>query len=203
MNSAVRKAPMRTVEAHTPMMSRDCGAEHNQGGRAGRGRGRLPVSGRRARRRRTARVEEMSRGRRLPAPGGAPGNGGLRWVAISCRPYVQSTVSRPMVLEVVKEHRPVRFEAMRLEKAQRKPRPTSVAGFSPPRDQPFGNAAPRPVFRDDGSGGTFGGPRRRGRMQMRWPLLPVILTSGHPRECVGELPPGVGYMPKPWQALTC
>src|SRR5215472_19002475 len=31
-------------------------------------------------------------------------------------------------------------------------------------------------------------------VKMRWPLLPVILTSGHPRERVGELPPGVGYM---------
>jgi hypothetical protein len=37
---------------------------------------------------------------------------------------------------------------------------------------------------------------------MRWPLLPVILTSGHPRERVGELPPGVACMPKPWQPLT-
>jgi hypothetical protein len=37
---------------------------------------------------------------------------------------------------------------------------------------------------------------------MRWPLLPVILTSGLPRECVGELPPGVAYMPKPWQPLN-
>jgi hypothetical protein len=34
-----------------------------------------------------------------------------------------------------------------------------------------------------------------------WPLLPVILTSGHPRECVREFPPGVQYMPKPWQPL--
>jgi hypothetical protein len=25
---------------------------------------------------------------------------------------------------------------------------------------------------------------------------------GHPRERVGELPPGVGYMPKPWQPLN-
>jgi hypothetical protein len=33
------------------------------------------------------------------------------------------------------------------------------------------------------------------------PFLPVILTSGHPRERVGELPPGVAYMPKPWQPL--
>jgi DNA-binding NtrC family response regulator len=38
-------------------------------------------------------------------------------------------------------------------------------------------------------------------VKMRWPLLPVILTSGHPRERIGELPPGVGYLPKPWQPL--
>ncbi len=35
-----------------------------------------------------------------------------------------------------------------------------------------------------------------------WPLLPVILTSGHPRERVGELQLGVAYMPKPWQPLN-
>jgi CheY-like chemotaxis protein len=37
-------------------------------------------------------------------------------------------------------------------------------------------------------------------VKMRWPLL--LLTSGHPRERVGELPPGVAYMPKPWQPLN-
>jgi hypothetical protein len=31
----------------------------------------------------------------------------------------------------------------------------------------------------------------------------VILTSGHPRQRVGgDLPPGVAYMPKPWQPLN-
>jgi len=34
----------------------------------------------------------------------------------------------------------------------------------------------------------------------RWPFLPVILTSGHPRE--GQLPLGVDFMPKPWQPLN-
>jgi hypothetical protein len=38
-------------------------------------------------------------------------------------------------------------------------------------------------------------------VKLRWPLMPVILTSGLPREPVGELPPGVSYMPKPWQPL--
>jgi hypothetical protein len=35
---------------------------------------------------------------------------------------------------------------------------------------------------------------------MRWPLLPVILMSGHPRDA--QLPPGVDFMPKPWQPLN-
>jgi hypothetical protein len=30
----------------------------------------------------------------------------------------------------------------------------------------------------------------------------VVLTSGHSRERFGELPPGVAYMPKPWQPLN-
>jgi hypothetical protein len=37
--------------------------------------------------------------------------------------------------------------------------------------------------------------------KLRWPLLPIILTSGHPLERIRELPPGVAYMPKPWQPL--
>jgi hypothetical protein len=30
----------------------------------------------------------------------------------------------------------------------------------------------------------------------------MVLTSGHPRERVRELPPGVAYMSKPWQPLN-
>jgi hypothetical protein len=37
---------------------------------------------------------------------------------------------------------------------------------------------------------------------MAWPLLPMILTSGHPLERIRELPAGVAYMPKPWQPLN-
>ena len=37
---------------------------------------------------------------------------------------------------------------------------------------------------------------------MRWPLLAVVLTSGHPIERIRELPPGVAYMPKPWKPLN-
>ena len=39
-------------------------------------------------------------------------------------------------------------------------------------------------------------------VKLRWPLLPVILTSVFPCECVGDLPLGVAYMPKPWQPLN-
>jgi DNA-binding NtrC family response regulator len=39
-------------------------------------------------------------------------------------------------------------------------------------------------------------------VRLRWPLLPVVLTSGHPREHIRELPPGVAYLPKPWQPLN-
>jgi hypothetical protein len=30
----------------------------------------------------------------------------------------------------------------------------------------------------------------------------MILTSGYPLERIRELPPGVAYMPKPWQPLN-
>jgi CheY-like chemotaxis protein len=39
-------------------------------------------------------------------------------------------------------------------------------------------------------------------VKMRWPLLPVILTSGLPRERVRDLPLGVDYIAKPWQPLN-
>jgi len=39
-------------------------------------------------------------------------------------------------------------------------------------------------------------------VKLRWPLLPVILTSGFPCERVGDLPLGVAYIPKPWQPLN-
>ena len=37
---------------------------------------------------------------------------------------------------------------------------------------------------------------------MRWPLLPVILTSGLPRERFRDLPLGVDYIAKPWHPLN-
>jgi DNA-binding NtrC family response regulator len=58
------------------------------------------------------------------------------------------------------------------------------------------------IFADIGLRGVMDGIDLAREVKMRWPFLPVILTSGHPRERVGELPPGVVYMPKPWQALN-
>lgn len=58
------------------------------------------------------------------------------------------------------------------------------------------------IFADIELRGVMDGIDLAREVKMRWPFLPVILTSGHPRERVGELPPGVVYMPKPWQALN-
>ena len=58
------------------------------------------------------------------------------------------------------------------------------------------------IFADVRLHGVMDGIDLAREVKMRWPLLPVILTSGLPRERVGNLPPGVGYMPKPWQPLN-
>ena len=58
------------------------------------------------------------------------------------------------------------------------------------------------IFADIRLRGVMDGIDLARELKMRWPHLSVVLTSGHPRECVGDLPPGVGYMPKPWQPLN-
>jgi len=58
------------------------------------------------------------------------------------------------------------------------------------------------IFADVWLRGVMNGIDLAREVKMRWPLLPVILTSGHPLERIRELPPGVAYMPKPWQPLT-
>ncbi len=58
------------------------------------------------------------------------------------------------------------------------------------------------IFADVRLRGVMDGIDLAREVKMRWPLLPVILTSGLPRERVGNLPPGGGYMPKPWQPLN-
>jgi CheY-like chemotaxis protein len=58
------------------------------------------------------------------------------------------------------------------------------------------------IFADVRLRGVMDGIDLAREVKMRWPLLPVILTSGHARERVGELRPSVAYMPKPWQPLN-
>jgi len=58
------------------------------------------------------------------------------------------------------------------------------------------------IFADVRLRGVMDGTDLAREVKMRWPLLPVILTSGHRCERVGELPRGVAYMPKPWQPLN-
>jgi DNA-binding NtrC family response regulator len=58
------------------------------------------------------------------------------------------------------------------------------------------------IFADVRLRGVMDGIDLAREVKLRWPLLPVIVTSGLPREHVGELPPGVAYMRKPWQPLN-
>jgi CheY-like chemotaxis protein len=57
------------------------------------------------------------------------------------------------------------------------------------------------IFADVRLPGVMDGIDLAWEVKLRWPLLPVILTSEHSRQRVGELPPGVDYMPKPWLPL--
>jgi CheY-like chemotaxis protein len=68
-------------------------------------------------------------------------------------------------------------------------------------DDAIGGREVAMIFADVRLRGVMDGIDLAREVKMRWPLLPIILTSGHPREHVGELPPGVTYMPKPWQPL--
>lgn len=57
------------------------------------------------------------------------------------------------------------------------------------------------IFADVRLPGVMDGIDLAWEVKLRWPLLPIALTSGVPRDFVRELPPGVGYMPKPWRPL--
>ena len=58
------------------------------------------------------------------------------------------------------------------------------------------------IFADVRLPGAMGGVDLAWEVKLRSPLLPMILTSGHPLERIHELPPGVAYMPKPWKPLN-
>ena len=58
------------------------------------------------------------------------------------------------------------------------------------------------VFADIRLPGVMDGVDLAREVKMRWPHLTVVLTSGNPGDRLHHLPPGVLYLPKPWQALN-
>ena len=58
------------------------------------------------------------------------------------------------------------------------------------------------IFADIRLPGVMDGVDLAREVKMRWPHLTVVLTSGNPGERIHHLPPGVLYMPKPWQPLN-
>jgi len=58
------------------------------------------------------------------------------------------------------------------------------------------------IFADIRLPGVMDGVDLAREVKMRWPHLTVVLTSGNPGERINHLPPGVLYMPKPWQPLN-
>jgi DNA-binding NtrC family response regulator len=57
------------------------------------------------------------------------------------------------------------------------------------------------IFADVRLPGAMDGIDLAWEVKARWPLLPMIITSGHRCDRCGDLPPGITYMPKPWQPL--
>ena len=57
------------------------------------------------------------------------------------------------------------------------------------------------VFADIHLSGEMDGIDLAREVKIRWPHLVVILTSGNSGEHLKQMPPGVDYMPKPWQPL--
>jgi CheY-like chemotaxis protein len=58
------------------------------------------------------------------------------------------------------------------------------------------------IFADIRLSGVMDGIDLAREVKMRWPHLVVVLTSGNAGEHPERLPPGVDYMPKPWQPLN-
>jgi CheY-like chemotaxis protein len=59
------------------------------------------------------------------------------------------------------------------------------------------------IFADIRLRGVMDGIDLAHEVRVRWPLLPVVLTSGHPLDDhLRQFPPGVAYIPKPWQPLN-
>jgi CheY-like chemotaxis protein len=58
------------------------------------------------------------------------------------------------------------------------------------------------IFADVRLLGAMDGVDLAWEVKQRWPTLPVVLTSGKPCKRARALPPGVPYVPKPWQPLN-
>jgi CheY-like chemotaxis protein len=58
------------------------------------------------------------------------------------------------------------------------------------------------IFADIRLSGVMDGFDLAREVKMRWPHLVVVLTSGIAGERPERLPPGVDYMPKPWQPVN-
>lgn len=57
------------------------------------------------------------------------------------------------------------------------------------------------VLADVNLAGAMNGIALAHRVAVLWPALSVIVTSGDPGACLGDLPPRATYIPKPWRAL--
>jgi CheY-like chemotaxis protein len=57
------------------------------------------------------------------------------------------------------------------------------------------------IFADIRLPGVMDGVDLAREVKLRWPHLTVVQTSGNPGERLRQLPPGVLYLPKPWQPL--
>ena len=55
------------------------------------------------------------------------------------------------------------------------------------------------IFADIHLSGEMDGIDLAREVKMRWPHLVVVLTSGDGGKHLKQMPPGVDYMPKPWQ----
>jgi DNA-binding NtrC family response regulator len=58
------------------------------------------------------------------------------------------------------------------------------------------------VFADVRLSGAMDGIDLARELRVRWPSLTVVVTSGNAGPWLADLPPGVQYMPKPWQPLS-
>ena len=58
------------------------------------------------------------------------------------------------------------------------------------------------IFADIRLSGVMDGVDLAREVKMRWPHLVVVLTSGNASEYPEKLPPGVIYMPKPWNPVS-